>query len=142
MLRVVIAMLDQGVFVNIKVALCHLACRKMWYNKGKASLRNSSSFSRKESMSLNPLLPDLPGCSVDHVSQTEESIVITASATTSSASCPDCQQVSSHVHSTYTRSPRSLPSSGRPFVCTCTCEGSAVPTRPVAEKPLQNSFLS
>ena len=65
-------------------------------------------------MSLIALLPDLPGCSVDQVSQTEESIVITASATTSSASCPDCQQVSSHVHSTYIRSPKALPSSGRP----------------------------
>ena len=65
-------------------------------------------------MSLNPLLPDLPGCSVTQVSQTEESIVITASAITSSASCPDCQQVSSHVHSTYIRSPKALPSSGHP----------------------------
>ena len=65
-------------------------------------------------MSLIALLPDLPGCSVDHVSQTEESIVITVSATTSSASCPDCHQVSSHVHSTYIRSPEALPSSGRP----------------------------
>src|SRR5579863_9830966 len=54
-------------------------------------------------MSLNPLLPDLPGCSVAQVSQTEESIVIPASALTSSASCPDCQQVSSHVHSTSIR---------------------------------------
>lgn len=65
-------------------------------------------------MSLIPLLPDLPGCSVEQVSQTEEIIVITACATTSSASCPDCQQISSQVHSTYTRSPKSLPSSGRP----------------------------
>jgi len=65
-------------------------------------------------MSLIALLPDLPGCLVDQVSQTEETIVITASATTSSASCPDCQQVSSHVHSTYIRSPKALPSSGRP----------------------------
>jgi hypothetical protein len=51
---------------------------------------------------------------VQHVSQTEESIVITASATTASASCPDCQQVSSHIHSTSIRSPKALPSSGRP----------------------------
>jgi len=100
--------------MNQNSALCHLACRKMWYNKEKASLRNSSCFSRKESMSLIALLLDLPGCSVDQVSQTEESIVIIASATTSSASCPGCQQVSSHVHSTYIRSPKALPSSGHP----------------------------
>nr|HET6905183.1 ISL3 family transposase [Ktedonobacteraceae bacterium] len=65
-------------------------------------------------MSLIALLPDLPGCSVEHVSQTEETIVITASATTASVSCPDCHQVSSQVHSTYIRSPKALPSSGRP----------------------------
>jgi transposase len=64
-------------------------------------------------MSLIPLLPDLPGCSVEQVSQTEEAILITAYATTSSACCPDCQQRSSQVHSSYTHSPRALPSSGR-----------------------------
>lgn len=77
-------------------------------------LTNISSFPRKEFMSLITLLPDLPSCSVQEVSQTKETIVITVCATTSSASCPDCQQVSSQVHSTYTRSPRTLPSSGRP----------------------------
>lgn len=65
-------------------------------------------------MSLIALLPDLPGCSVEQVSQTEETLVITACATTSSASCPDCQRVSSQVHSISTRSPKALPSSGRP----------------------------
>ena len=65
-------------------------------------------------MSLITLLPDLPGCFVEQVSQTEETLVITACATTSSASCPDCHQISSQVHSTYTRSPKTLPSSGRP----------------------------
>jgi transposase len=64
-------------------------------------------------MSLITLLPDLPGCSVEQVSQTEEAIVVTACATTLSASCPDCQQISSQVHSTYIRSPKALPSSGR-----------------------------
>src|SRR5438034_6941019 len=65
-------------------------------------------------MSLITFLPDLPGYSVQQVSQTEETIVITACATTSSACCPDCHQVSSRVHSTYTRSPKTLPSHGRP----------------------------
>lgn len=64
-------------------------------------------------MSYITLLPDLPGCSVEQVSQTEEGILITACATTSSACCPDCQEHSSQVHSSYTRSPKALPSSGR-----------------------------
>lgn len=65
-------------------------------------------------MSLITLLPDLPGCSVEQVSQTEEAIVIVACSTTASGCCPDCQQVSSQVHSIYTRSPQALPASGRP----------------------------
>lgn len=65
-------------------------------------------------MSLITLLPDLPGCSVEQVEQTEEAIVITASATTSSACCPDCYSASSQVHSTYTRFPKTIPSNGRP----------------------------
>jgi transposase len=59
------------------------------------------------------LLADLPGCSVEQVSQTEEAILITVCSTTSSSLCPDCQQVSSQVHSTYTRAPKALPSGGR-----------------------------
>jgi len=65
-------------------------------------------------MSLITFLPDLPGCSVEQVSQTEEAIVITACATVPDACCPDCQHVSSQIHSTSTRSPKALPSSGRP----------------------------
>lgn len=75
---------------------------------------NISSFPRKESMSFIMLLPDLPGCSVEQVSVTEETIVITAYATTLSVCCPNCHQASSRVHSIYTRSPRVLPSSGQP----------------------------
>jgi hypothetical protein len=66
-------------------------------------------------MSLNTLLPDLPGCSVEQVSKTEEAIFITACATTSSVCCPDCHRASSQVHSMYTRLPKTLPSSGRPL---------------------------
>ncbi|SRR5581483_10979855 len=65
-------------------------------------------------MPLITLLPDLPGCLVEQVSRTEEAIMITACASAPSASCPDCQHVSSRVHSTYIRSPKALPSSGRP----------------------------
>jgi hypothetical protein len=82
----------------------------LWRNY---SFSHIFSLPRKESMFFIPLLRDLPGCSVEQVSQTEEAILITACATTSSACCPDCQQLSSQVHSSYTRSPRVLPSSGR-----------------------------
>jgi transposase len=60
------------------------------------------------------LLPDLPGCCIEQVSSTQDMIVITARATASSACCPDCQQPSARVHSSYRRSPMALPSSGRP----------------------------
>lgn len=50
---------------------------------------------------------------MEQVGQTEEVILITACATTSSACCPDCQHRSSQVHSSSTRSPKALPSSGR-----------------------------
>jgi len=65
-------------------------------------------------MSPIALLPDLSGCCIEQVSSTQDMIVITARATASSASCPDCQQPSTRVHSYYQRSPMALPSSGRP----------------------------
>ncbi len=64
-------------------------------------------------MSLTTLLPDLPGFCVEQVSRTEETITITARATALSASCPDCEHASSHVHSYYIHSPKALPTSGR-----------------------------
>ena len=65
-------------------------------------------------MSPIPLLPNLPGCCIEQVSSTQDTIVITARATASSACCPDCHRNSSQVHSYYIRSPKALPSSGRP----------------------------
>jgi len=59
------------------------------------------------------LLPDLPGFCVELIEKTEEAIVISARAMSSSACCPDCHQASSKVHSYYTRCPMDLPSSGR-----------------------------
>jgi hypothetical protein len=53
----------------------------MWYNERKHSLPNISSLPRKEFMSFLALLPDLPGCSVEQVSQTEEAILITVLST-------------------------------------------------------------
>lgn len=39
---------------------------------------SQASILRKECMPILPLFPDLPGCSVEQVSQTEEAIVIIA----------------------------------------------------------------
>lgn len=64
-------------------------------------------------MSPIALLPDLPGCCIEQVNSIQDMILITARATASSASCPDCQQPSTHIHSYYRRSPMTLPSSGR-----------------------------
>jgi hypothetical protein len=103
---------------------------------------NISSYLRKEFMSLNTLLSDLSGCSVEQVSRTEEAIVITASATTSSACFPDCQHVSSRVHSISTRSPRALLRVDNLFVLCSRYAGSAAPTRSVNEKHVPNPFPS
>jgi transposase len=59
------------------------------------------------------LLLDLPGCRVEQVNSSLEAVIITASATQEGASCPDCSEFSSRVHSSYLRSPRALPSHGR-----------------------------
>lgn len=65
-------------------------------------------------MSPRAFLPDLPVFCVEQITRIENSIVITARATSPTACCPDCQLPSSRVHSYYTRSPLDLPSSGRP----------------------------
>jgi transposase len=60
------------------------------------------------------LFPDLPDCSAEQVSSTQETIIINIGSTQEGATCSDCGEFSSHVHSTYTRSPKARPSSGRP----------------------------
>jgi hypothetical protein len=63
------------------LVLRHLPCRKVWYNEEKAFLPASPAFQEKsihQFMSPIMLLPDLPGCSVEQMSQTEEAIVIIA----------------------------------------------------------------
>lgn len=60
------------------------------------------------------LFPDLPDCSIEQVSSTQEAIIISLSSTREGATCPGCGEYSSRVHSTYTRSPKTLPSGGRP----------------------------
>lgn len=51
----------------------------------------------------------LPGCEVNRVEHHEQGLTIWASTHDAMAICPQCQQASKHVHSTYTRSPRDLP---------------------------------
>ncbi|GHO48676.1 ISL3 family transposase [Ktedonospora formicarum] len=55
----------------------------------------------------------LPGFDIKQVLDVENTVVIQAAATRSTALCPSCQHISQRVHSYYTRSPRDLPSSGR-----------------------------
>ncbi|GHO49783.1 transposase family protein [Ktedonospora formicarum] len=55
----------------------------------------------------------LPGFDIKRVLVLENTVVIQAVATCSTALCPSCQHASQRVHCYYTRSPRDLPSSGR-----------------------------
>lgn len=60
----------------------------------------------------------MPGCHVDGVTKRvtksgPAEVVIATRATRSGARCPSCGSISYAIHSTYTRSPRDLPSLGR-----------------------------
>ena len=59
------------------------------------------------------LLPDLPGFSIEQITLEDGVITLLAQSQTISASCPECTQVSSRVHSRYTRRLTDLPWSGR-----------------------------
>src|SRR5947209_1781088 len=59
------------------------------------------------------ILPDLSDLMIEQVYVTNE-VVITARATSPTASCPCCGSLSKRVHSHYQRSLRDLPASGRP----------------------------
>ncbi len=90
-------------------------------------------------------LPDLPGFCVEQISRAENHIVITARAISPTATCPECQQPSSSVHSYYARSPKDLPSSGRPVslvlgVRHFRCANVACPRKTFAE-PLPKLLL-
>src|SRR5258708_10329825 len=58
------------------------------------------------------ILPDLSDLMIEQVSVTNE-VVITARATSPTASCPCCGSLSKRVHSHYRRTLRDLPASGR-----------------------------
>ena len=51
----------------------------------------------------------VPGCAIDHILVNESSLTIQAHSTAITASCPNCAQLSSSVHTYYTRSPQDLP---------------------------------
>ena len=53
------------------------------------------------------------GFAIQHLASSENLLTITARALSPRSACPSCYQVSSHVHSYYTRSPQDLPISGQ-----------------------------
>jgi transposase len=60
-----------------------------------------------------PLLPDLPGFSIEHITLAYEVITVLAQSQTMQARCPACASLSSRVHSRYKRTLSDLPWSGR-----------------------------
>ena len=65
------------------------------------------------SFCLSALPFALPGFLVTEVIAATQHVVVYATSQAAQAVCPSCQEISSRVHSTYTRSPADLPSSGR-----------------------------
>jgi len=61
----------------------------------------------------SPLLPDLPGFSIEQVTIADGITVVLAQSQTISSSCPDCTHLSSRIHSRYQRTLADLPWSGR-----------------------------
>lgn len=60
-----------------------------------------------------PLLPDLPGLSIEQITLTDGVITVLAQSHTTQASCPACTSLSSRIHSRYERILFDLPWSGR-----------------------------
>jgi transposase len=56
---------------------------------------------------------ELPGFRISRVENRDEGLIICAEAESRHARCPDCQVLSSAIHSHYLRSPRDLPVSGK-----------------------------
>ena len=53
------------------------------------------------------------GFEIQHIASSQTQLTITARALTPASICPSCHQVSTHIHSYYTRSPQDLPISGQ-----------------------------
>jgi transposase len=62
---------------------------------------------------LNKFPLALPGFEIQQITRRETLLIMTGRATNLTTACPCCQQVSSRVHSYYTRSPQDLPISGQ-----------------------------
>jgi transposase len=60
-----------------------------------------------------PLLPDLPGFSIEQITIAHGVITVLACSQTTSGQCPECAQLSSRIHSRYQRTLADLPWSGR-----------------------------
>jgi zinc-finger of transposase IS204/IS1001/IS1096/IS1165 len=61
----------------------------------------------------SPLLPDLPGFSLEHVTIVDGVTLVQARSQTTWSACPDCARLSSNIHSRYQRTLADLPWSGR-----------------------------
>ena len=86
----------------------------------------------------SPLLPDLPGFSIEHVTIGDGTTVVLAQSQTTSSSCPDCTHLSSRIHSRYQRKLADLPWSGRVVrlvvqVCRFFCTHPDCPRKTFAE---------
>ena len=60
-----------------------------------------------------PLLPDLPGFSIEQITLTDGVITVLAQSHTIQARCPACTSLSSRIHSRYERTLSDLPWSAR-----------------------------
>lgn len=86
----------------------------------------------------SPLLPDLPGFSIEQVTLTDGVILVLAHSQTTRSPCPDCAHLSSHIHSRYQRKLADLPWSGRIVrlvvqVCRFFCKHPRCPRKTFAE---------
>ena len=66
-------------------------------------------FHRGASQIINAIPFDLPGFAIDQVIANEDTLHIQAHSLKTSEHCPDCQQLSSRIHSHYSRHPQDLP---------------------------------
>lgn len=86
----------------------------------------------------SPLLPDLPGFSIEHVTNSDGLIVVLAQSQRTSSVCPDCTHLSSRIHSRYQRTLADLPWGGRVVrlvvqVCRFFCTHPNCPRKTFAE---------
>lgn len=84
------------------------------------------------------LQPDLPGFFIEQVTMADGVIVVLACSQRGSEICPDCAQLSSHIHSRYQRTLADLPWSGRlgrliVRVCRFFCDTASCPRKTFAE---------